>query len=210
MEENKLHGFLHGRDNVRADEATLIGAAIQGDPDAYQELCSRHSKQIFRTVKRILHNNEDTEDVVQESLLKAFVNLPFFKQTSTFATWLTRTGINCALMQLRRRRSGINGLLTFPSENEESFLIGVATNLPSPEDLILAAEQHHALLQKISVLPAGLRETIGFRLHHEASVRQIAAAAGLSEPAVKSRLLRARSRLRQTMVNRNGAAHQAT
>jgi RNA polymerase sigma-70 factor (ECF subfamily) len=108
-------------------------------------------------------------------------------------------------MQLRRRRSGINGLLMIPAEPEEDILIGVATDSPSPEDLILAAEQHQALLHAISILPAPLREILGSRLHQEASVREIAIAVSLSEPAVKARLHRARSRLRQTMGNRSGA-----
>ncbi|WP_114209897.1 RNA polymerase sigma factor [Acidisarcina polymorpha] len=208
MEDKTTPGFLPMRESVRAGETTLISAALQGDGDAYQELCRRHSRQVFRTVMRILHNTEDAEDVVQESLIKAFINLPFFKQTSTFSTWLNRIGINFALMQLRRRRSGINRLLTFPIESEESFLMDVATDSPSPEDLVSAAEQHHALLHAISVLPASLRGIIGSRFHQEASIREIATAIGLSEPAVKSRLHRARSRLRQTMAKRNGVAQE--
>jgi len=203
MKETQTQGFLPLRNSVRADDATLIRSAIQGDSDAYQELCQRHSKQVFRTVMRILHNTEDAEDVLQESLLKAFVNLSFFKQTSAFSTWLTRIGINCALMLLRRRRSGINDLLSFPSELGDNFFIEVATDAPSPEDLLLAAERGHILFHAISKLPPALREVLSCRLQHEASVAEIAVAVSLSEPAVKARLHRARSRLRQTMGNRS-------
>ena len=207
MREEPASGLPAAQDCVRGDEATLIDAALRGDADAYQELCQCHSKQLFRSVMRILHNMEDAEDVVQESLIKAFINLRLFKQTSRFSTWLTRIAINCALMQLRRRRSGISGLLMFPANPEESFLTDVATGSPSPEDLVSAAEQHRVLRDAISDLPTALREIVASRLQ-EASIREIATAASLSEPAVKARLHRARSRLRQTIANRNEGAHE--
>ena len=82
----------------------LVSAAKAGDCSVFVELCNRHSKKLLPGIYRITQNREDAEDVLQESLLKAFLNLKNFEGRSSFASWLTRIGINSALMLLRKRR----------------------------------------------------------------------------------------------------------
>jgi len=182
-------------------EGMLISAALSGNAGAYEELCQRHSRHVFRSVLRILQNVEDAEDVLQESLVKAFMHLDSFKQTCKFSTWLTRIGINCALMQLRRRRAGINGHLVMAGEFEEDVFRDVVADLPSPEEMVSFAELSDALAAAINRLPPSLREVIGIRFSQEASMREIAASMGVSEAAVKARLHRARSLIRQTLTD---------
>lgn len=182
-------------------EGMLISAALSGNPSAYDELCQRHSRQVFRSVLRILRNVEDAEDVLQESLVKAFTHLHSFKQTSKSSTWLTRICINCALMQLRRRRAGINAHLLIAGESEEDVFQDIVADLPSPEDVVSFAELSDALAEAIDRLPPSLREVIGIRSSQEASMREIAASIGVSEAAVKARLHRARSLIRQTLTD---------
>jgi hypothetical protein len=91
--------------NLRqATDEVLTLAARSGNGPAFVELSGRHSKKIQLHVYRILSNWEDAEDVVQESLLKAFKHLGQFRGTCSFSSWLTRIAINSALMLLRRRR----------------------------------------------------------------------------------------------------------
>jgi RNA polymerase sigma-70 factor, ECF subfamily len=200
MNDKSIPGYSTGQGYGEESERMLISAALSGNAGAYEELCQRHSRRVFRSVLRILRNVEDAEDVLQESLVKAFTHLASFKQTSTFSTWLTRIGINCALMQLRRKRSGINGLLFISGDFQEDIYCNIVADSPSPEDLVSCAELSEALTQAISCLPPSLREVVGIRRHQDASTREIAASIGLSESAVKARLHRARARLRETML----------
>jgi RNA polymerase sigma-70 factor (ECF subfamily) len=189
-----------GQGSGEQSDRILISAALSGNAGAYEELCQRHSTQLYRSVLRILKNVEDAEDVLQESLVKAFTHLGSFKQTCKFSTWLTRIGINCALMQLRRRRAGINAHLVMASEYEEDVFRDIVTDLPSPEDMVSFAELSDALAEAINRLPPSLREVIGIRSSQEASMREIAASIGVSEAAVKARLHRARCLIRQTLT----------
>jgi RNA polymerase sigma-70 factor (ECF subfamily) len=87
------------------NEATLLATARSGETAALDTLYRAHAEKLFRTVHRITRNREDAEDAVQDSLLRAFLHLKSFDGRSTFSTWLTRIGINSALMILRKKRS---------------------------------------------------------------------------------------------------------
>ncbi|WP_158945151.1 RNA polymerase sigma factor [Granulicella sp. S190] len=203
MDDRFLGGYAATTSGRRTEsDDILVVAAAAGDAYAYEELCRRHSKQIFRTVFRIVRNPEDAEDLVQESLMKAFKHLATFKQTSAFSTWLTRIGINCALMQLRSRRKGLEGHLIVHKDFEDGLFEDFAADLPSPEDLVVEAERSGALSRAITSLPARLRDVMTVRCYDDASTKEIAILMGLTEPAVKARLHRARARLRRTMLSR--------
>src|ERR1700722_15148446 len=88
-------------------EGLLISAAKSGDTVAFVELSERHSNKILRRVYRIVKNWQDAEDVLQESLMRAFLHLKGFEERSSFSSWLTRIAINFALMSLRKKRGHI-------------------------------------------------------------------------------------------------------
>src|SRR5712664_2801861 len=87
------------------NEASLLATARSGETAALDTLYRAHAEKLFRTVHRITRNLEDVEDAVQDSLLRAFIHLKSFDGRSTFSTWLTRIGINSALMILRKKRN---------------------------------------------------------------------------------------------------------
>src|SRR6266403_1007057 len=98
-------GSLHAtKDDV------LVAAAMKGEATAFAMLVERHERRIFFTALRMTHNREDAEDVVQESLQKAFIHFDSFVGRSSFSTWLTRVAMNEALMLLRKKR-GIREVL---------------------------------------------------------------------------------------------------
>jgi len=201
MNNRTMPGDPAGQGRGEDCEGQLISAALSGNASAYEELYQRHSRQVFCSALRILQNVEDAEDVVQESLVQAFKNLDSFKQNSKFSTWLTRIGINCALTQLRRRRVGINRHLTIAGGLEEDIFRDIVADRPSPEDMASFAELSDALAEAINRLPPSLREVISIRSSQEASMREIAASIGVSEAAVKARLHRARSLIRETLTD---------
>jgi DNA-directed RNA polymerase specialized sigma24 family protein len=87
------------------NETSLLAAAKNGETAALDTLCRAHAEKLFRTVHRITRNREEAEDAVHDSLLRAFLHLKSFDGRSTFSTWLTRIGINSALMIIRKKRS---------------------------------------------------------------------------------------------------------
>src|ERR1700734_3495661 len=89
---------------VASDEALVISAKA-GMHLAYAKLCRRHSSSILRSIHRITRSEEDAEDGLQESLLKAFIHLNKFDGRSKFPTWLTRIAINPALIIVRKKRA---------------------------------------------------------------------------------------------------------
>ena len=83
----------------------LLEAARSGEASAFEKLCAPTKARIYQTLHRITKNHEDAEDALQESLLSAYMNLHRFDGRSSFSTWLTRIGINAALMTLRKKRT---------------------------------------------------------------------------------------------------------
>jgi RNA polymerase sigma factor (sigma-70 family) len=170
----------------------LVAAAKSGDQAAYIELSSRHAPMVYRVVSRITRNREDTEDALQESLMRAFCHLKTFDGRSSFSTWLTRIAINSALMLLRKKRTRLETSLD--SGLADDTYQHVDPSL-SPERLYLQRERERNLKRAIRRLPSALREVIEVRNAKDASVREVANIVGISVAATKSRLVRARKTL---------------
>jgi RNA polymerase sigma-70 factor, ECF subfamily len=180
-------------------ESALIAAAQGGNSLAYGELCRRHSGRVFRTVLPILGNPADAEDVVQDALLAAFANIRNFAQKSAFSTWLTRIAINFALLLLRRRRDGLEARSSAGGLSDDQSFYEVAEPRPSPEDIAGHMELNNAVLQAVTQLPPTLQGVVRIRCFQEATTKETAAALGVSERAVRTRLHRARLTLRERL-----------
>jgi RNA polymerase sigma factor (sigma-70 family) len=173
----------------------LVKKAKRGEHAAYIELSNRHSPMVFRMIMRVTKNREDAEDALQETLMKAFIHLQTFNGTSSFATWLTRIGINSALMLLRKKKSQLEQSIVGSLDQETEYYVRYADPSPGPENLCLTREREKFLRQGIRRLPTRLREVIEFRHQQDSSVGELANAFGISVAATKSRLLRARNLL---------------
>src|ERR1700733_2902527 len=177
----------------------LVAAAKNGDHQAYAELCRRHSQRTLRTVLRITRNIADAEDTLQEALLKAYTHMGQCGVRSGFSPWLTRIAINAALMLLRKRRSQpVFGFEVDPEADDFRLPEPVETSY-NPEEACTQSALENELAQAIRYLPPNLRVVMQIRYREDASMAQIAKTLGISESAVKSRLLRARSRIRKRL-----------
>ena len=108
-------------ENLREmNDKLLVLAAKAGNRSAFVELCERHSKKLLPRIYGITKNWEDAEDVLQESLLKAYVHLKSFECRSSFSSWLTRIAINSALMHLRKKR-GIEIPIDYFGEDSQTW-----------------------------------------------------------------------------------------
>jgi RNA polymerase sigma-70 factor (ECF subfamily) len=179
------------------DESALIRFARQGEHWAFDELCRRNSRRVFHAIYRVTRNREDAEDALQDSIMKAFLHLDQFKQNSTFSSWLTRIGINSALMMLRRRRYRAEVSIDESSNGDEGWFhnLGMADSSIDPEWQCLLREREVHLELGIQRLPTPFRTVIQLRRSTEGSMEEIASTMGITVSAAKSRLSRAKRRL---------------
>jgi RNA polymerase sigma-70 factor (ECF subfamily) len=183
------------------DEAALVARAKAGDMDAFSELVQHYDRRVFRMAKQITQNDDDAEDVLQESFLKAYSHLADFQGNSKFYTWLVRIAVNEALMKLRKRRSDRTVPLDDPIDTgEDSVIREIAVWEDNPEQRYSREEMAALLDQAIQSLKPAYRTVFVLRDIEEMSIEETAEALSLSISAVKSRLLRARLQLREKLT----------
>jgi RNA polymerase sigma-70 factor, ECF subfamily len=180
-----------------SSEAELVERAQNRDPDAFAELMSRNSSPSFRLALSVLKDRQEAEDEVQTSFMKAWVSLPKFKSEARFSTWFRTIVLNQSLMRLRQiRRANLRSL---DEEDEEGRTREVASTDPLPEARLSGSELTQHLDIEVRKLPRLLREALVLRDMEELTTDEVASRLGISEPAVKSRLSRARAMLRHRM-----------
>jgi RNA polymerase sigma-70 factor (ECF subfamily) len=188
-----------GAAEVHPDVA-LVERARAGDVAAFEKLVRQYDRQVFRIAQHIVQNREDAEDVVQDAFLKAYEKLDQFQGNSKFYTWLVRIAVNEALMRLRKRRTGRMVSIDEDVETEEgSVPRDLAEWRPDPEAQYGQSEMADILRKTIQGLPPGFRVVFALRDVEGLSTEETAETLGLSIPAVKSRLLRARLQLRERL-----------
>jgi RNA polymerase sigma factor (sigma-70 family) len=186
------------------DEDLLIRSAQTGQEWAFVELCARNSKRVFNTIYGVTKNREDAEDALQDSMMRAFLHLKQFDGRSSFATWFTRIGINSALMILRKKRIRLETSMDTTEDGENWQTWQIADCAPDPEKRYVGNEMSMHLNKAICRLPNSLRSVIERGQLEGHSMKQIARNAGISIPATKSRLARAKVALRKSMVPTSG------
>jgi RNA polymerase sigma-70 factor (ECF subfamily) len=183
------------------DEAAVVAQAQSGNVDAFTELVNRYEGSIFRLARHITQNPHDAEDVLQETFLKAYEHLEDFQGNSKFYTWLVRIAVNQSLMKLRKRKSDASVSLDDPYDTgEENITREIAVWEPNPEQTYSREEIRDILAKAVEGLPPTFRAVFALRDIEELSTEETAAILNLSVPAVKSRLLRARLRLREKLT----------
>lgn len=196
---------LSQSDLAAADELDLANQARQGDHAAFTELVSRYARKVFRLARHITQNDQDAEDVLQETFLKAYSRLDQFQGNSKFYTWLVRIGVNEALMRLRRRKGNQTVSLDDELETSDgSIPRDIASEDSDPEETYGREELRESLERAIDSLAETYRAVFLLRDVEGFSTEETAQMLGLSVSAVKSRLLRARLQLRDKLRRRMG------
>ena len=196
-----LRNNNYASDHFHASDDDLITAAQRGDQRAFVELCGRHSFIAKKKILRIVRNQEDAEDALQDTLLQAYTHLTSFRRTCKFSTWLTTIGVNSALMILRKKRvrretyvSPIctdTGTLELPEPVDRS---------PGPEGIYLRQQAILLVRRAVEKLHPNLRSVVNHYYGSERSLEESAKALDISLAAAKSRLLRGRVRLRSSLA----------
>jgi len=179
----------------------LVAKAREGDATAYNELVNRYSTKIYRLAKHITQHDEDAEDVLQETFLKGFQHLGDFQGQSKFYTWIVRIAVNESLMKLRKRKSDRTVPLDEPLDTGEDTVVReIAVWDENPEQKYSREELGSILDEAVESLRPVFRTVFVLRDIEELSTEETAEALGISVPAVKSRLLRARLQLREKLT----------
>jgi len=183
------------------EESALVAQSREGDTRAFSELVRRYEGKIFRLAQHITQNREDAEDVLQETFLRAYEHLDQFQGQSKFYTWIVRIAVNQALMKLRRRKTDRSVSLDEQIDTgEDTVTREIATWDEDPEQRFSREEMGGLLDSAVKSLAEPYRLVFQLRDIDELSTEETAEALGLSIPAVKSRLLRARLQLREKLT----------
>jgi RNA polymerase sigma-70 factor (ECF subfamily) len=189
------------------EEYAFLAAAKRGDSAAFEILCKQSANTVFRVARRIMRNDEDAEDVVQESFQRAFIHLNSFNGDSRFSTWLSRIAINAALMKLRKKHRLWEVSLDESAEPEQPFSqIDVEDQGLNPEQLYAQKERQRILSEAMSDLTPGMRKAFELRELDERSTEETAQMMGISVGAVKARLFHGRRKLRERLKRYVGSA----
>ena len=173
-------------------EKKLIKAAARGSADAFEHLVRENERMVYALSLRILGNEQDAQDAVQEVFLKAWRSLGTFRGDSRFSVWLYRMTNNACLDQLRRRRVTLVSLT--PEEDGEPAS-DIPDPAPSPQELLEQKEVQSAVQSALAELPEDFRRAIVLRETAGLSYAEIAEAMDIDVGTVKSRIFRARKKL---------------
>jgi len=189
------------KENLDKQEVTLSIEALQaGDRAEFARLVDTYSNQIYRLAMKMLNDAQDAEDVLQETFIKALRSIRTFEGRSSLSTWLYRIAVNESLMLLRKRRPDVVSMEEDRQDQEgESEPVEIVDWCCLPEQELESAETRRFLDQAVQRLSPALRAVFVLRDIQGLPVRETAESLGISEVAVKTRLLRARLRMREEL-----------
>jgi RNA polymerase sigma-70 factor, ECF subfamily len=183
-------------------EAELVASAKNGDSEAFGELIQRHRKTCLKRAMMMIRNHSDAEDEVQNAFWKAFQRLDQFRGEGSFAAWLGRIVENQCLMRIRESRNSRFVYLDEP--NDANVRIELVGQSADPEDQVGVEEVINLLRREVSRIPPLLRNVMLLRDLDQLPIPDVAGRLGLSIPAAKSRLMRARLELRSRISKHCG------
>ncbi len=179
-------------------EAELLGAARAGSGEALEALLERHEARLYRFARRLCRQREDAEDVLQESLLAAARGLSRFRGASSVSTWLYTIARSFCI---KKRRKSVFAPTEVSLDTEASVAArGVADPARRPDEALEAFRLETALERAIAALDRPYREVLLLRDVEGLPAAEVARVTGLSVAAVKTRLHRARARLREALA----------
>jgi len=170
-----------------------------GDRSEFGHMVETYSSTIYRLALNMLGSEQDAEDVLQETFIKAFKGIQSFKEQSNLSTWVYRIAINEALMILRKAKRIVGSLDDIDDTDEDLEPREVTDWCCQPEESFIKEEVRDEMDKAIQRLPEKLRVVFILRDMEDLSIRDTASALGITEMAVKTRLLRARLQLREIL-----------
>ena len=179
--------------------AAVLDRARQGDSDAFRALVETHGRSVFRLAFRMTGNQQDAEDVVQESFLRAYRQLGRFQSRANFGTWLYRIVSNCAV-DLMRSKQARHDQVRGDSLDREAAVELPAAGVPGPERMAQSAEIQRRVQEALRELSPLERAAFTLRHYEGRSIGEISATLGLGTSAAKHSVFRAVKKLRVALA----------
>jgi RNA polymerase sigma-70 factor, ECF subfamily len=182
-------------------DSVAVARVRSGDGDAYRVLVDRHSRSVFRLAYRMTGNEQDSEDVVQETFLRAYKQLHRWEARSSFGTWLYRIAANYSLDLMRRRKR--HGEVTMndsgPDEDTPEMMQTLPSTAPGPDRLLFSNRVQECVAGALDELSQQERTAFVLRHFEGQSIEEIGGALGLSGNAAKHSIFRAVQKLRRAL-----------
>jgi RNA polymerase sigma-70 factor (ECF subfamily) len=187
-------------------DESLVASAKMGDASAFERLIERHYRFCMAKAYSILRNHGDAEDEVQNACAKAWKHLGQFQGDGTFGGWISRIVSNQCLMRIRERQNARMISVDEVFHSESSYRLEVIDQRALPDEALGDDEVSRMVNQEIRRVPPLLREALIMRDLRQCAMRDIAAHLGISVPAAKSRLMRARQELKARLAKHHAGA----
>jgi RNA polymerase sigma-70 factor (ECF subfamily) len=195
-------------ESATTTEEELVASAKGGDKEAFGELIQRHRNGCLKRATLMIHNRSDAEDEVQNAFLRAFQRLDQFRGEGSFAAWLNRIVENQCLMRIREARN--SRFVYLDESNDSNVRLELVGQSADPEDDLGVEEVVTLLRREVSRIPPLLRNVMLLRDLDQIPMPDVAVRLGVSVPAAKSRLLRARTELKSRITKHCGRKGAAT
>lgn len=180
------------------NEKQWVTAAQKGDQSAFEQLVRLYEKRVFALALRMCGNPEDAQEAAQEAFLAAWQGLPFFRQESSFSTWLYRLTSNACIDLLRRE--GRHCAAAGPSLDEEETPLTVPDAGPGPQEHLEQQELRGQIEAGLQAMTPEHRQVLVLRELHQLRYDEIAQVLDLDVGTVKSRINRGRKQLRNFLL----------
>jgi RNA polymerase sigma-70 factor (ECF subfamily) len=179
-------------------DLAFVAKARGGDTDAFRVLVERHSRPLFRLAFRMTGNQQDAEDVVQDSFLRAYRQLGKFDERASFGTWLYRIAVNCSLDLVRSRKRRSEHMAPVDSEMEDPVLSLPAPD-PTPDRLAMSGEVRERVAEAMNELSASERTAFVLRHFEGMCIEDVSQVLGCQPGAAKHSVFRAVQKLRRAL-----------
>jgi RNA polymerase sigma-70 factor (ECF subfamily) len=181
----------------------IIRRVIAGEPSLFELIMRRHNQRIYRTVRSIVRDDFEAEDVMQQAYINAYTHLDQFEERASFSTWLTRIAINESFARVRPRP------LRIADDLDDRAMEQIQSTDLDPEQRLASAELRALVESEIAALPESYRVVLMLREIEGLDTREVAECLGVSEDVVKTRLYRAREILRENVYRRAGMTFES-
>ena len=186
-----------------AEERELITKAVQGDEASFEALILSCKNRAYNIAFRYMNNEEDAMDVLQEAFIKIYRGLPSFNMDSSFDTWVYRIVVNAANDALRKRKKIAALQLVYPDDEEKNPAEEVPDSAPLPEEVLENKEHAGYIIDCLNKLDEDHRQVLILRDIQGFSYEEISQMTDCSMGTVKSRISRARRKLKEIYLEQN-------
>jgi RNA polymerase sigma-70 factor (ECF subfamily) len=188
---------------MEVTDAAVVARVLAGERDAFRVLVDRHSRSLYHVVYRMTGNPQDSEEMVQETFLRAYKALDRFELRSNFYTWIYRIAINRTLDFLNAKKTQMQNKDAYQiaddPDPEQGRQVQVAAESPGPDRMVISAEMKTKMAQAMALLTPAERVAFTMRHMEGRSIEEISQALNLKASAAKHSVFRAVQKLRQQL-----------